>query len=64
MMEDSLQYQVYEVTYERSFQTRKKILESGLSKQDARDLARKHRSLLDPTCVVSKGFGFEEMDIM
>lgn len=61
-MEDSLQYQVYEVTFERSFRTRKKILESGLSKQEARDLARKYRNSLDTPGMFAKGYGFEEME--
>ena len=60
-MEDNTQYQVYEVTYERSFRTRKKILETGLSKQEARYLTRKYRNSLDVPGMFSKGYGFEEM---
>ena len=61
-MGDSLQYQVYEVTYERSFSDRKKILQSGLSRREARELAKWQRDSQDPTNIISKGYGFEAMD--
>ena len=55
-------YQVYEMSYERSFRTRKTILKDGLDKQEARELVRKHRNMLDTPGAFSKGYGFEEMD--
>ena len=64
IMDDTLQYQVYEVTYERSYQTRKTVLQSGLSKQEARELARKHRNSQEPPNLISKRIGFEEMDLI
>lgn len=63
-MDDTLQYQVYEVTYERSYQNRKTVLRSGLSKQEARELARKHRNSQEPPNLISKVFGIEEMDLI
>ena len=62
-MGDTLQYQVYEVTYERSFRTRKKVLEAGISKQEARELVRRYRNSLDIPGMFAKGYGFEEMEV-
>ena len=52
-------YQVYELTYDCSVPVGKTILQTGLSKQEARDLTRDYRNALDTAGVLSKGYGYE-----